>query len=466
MTKGLKFTITSLGIIICVLAGSGGASAKTHRRTSAARHASPGVSGAKAHVETWAFDDGCAGGAGASTALVRRWLTFAESDCGPGARKAYANCHAGRRRYCEVMEYLDTDWTFTQDEIGMASAAFNIWSLHEPSPHQGVDVTTSTLGGGFLLNQTRPGVQAFFRSYARRHFDTADGLMMDWQSPSLPQELYYSTCGCTKTMEIHTNAALRAEHAQMSAALTHRNGAPFMQADNSLSSNPYLPQGLNMLDHATGVDGLVAEGEPESTGVLDPYYSTLLDQMAYIDSRTRSFLVLMSKGVAGAGYESASRRVQEATILLGFRPGQIVDWADLEVGNRDLAVWPEEGIYPTAAVETMRAPAGRGCLAGTGDICTRGGHNSLQVAAGVYRREFRACYSRGRAIGPCAAIVNTTGGPVTVRASWLRQRRAYHHEITFSGGDVQSGGTVDLAGAPFQAGASQVASDDALLLVR
>lgn len=415
--------------------------------------------GIKGHVATWATDDGCAGGAGASPALVRGWLSYAESNCGTSS-KARTDCHARGRRYCQVMQYLDTDWDFFGDAPHMASAASNDWWLH--APRQGSSISTSTEGGGFLINQTRAAVRSFFRSFVRQHYNADDGLLMDWQSPALSEELYYSTCGCTSTQEIHTNRQLQKAHTEMSAALTHSNGTRFAQVDNSISPNPYLPQGLNMLNRGAGVYGLMAESDPESNGVMDTYYSTLLDQLAYIDARTRAYIVLLSHGAAGAPYQSASRRVQEATILLGFHGAQVVDGADLEDGSQNLAVWPEESIYPADPVQTMQAPRGRGCLGGLGGACTRGGHNNLQVAPGIFRRVFRACY-RGRvAIGPCAAIVNSTGNWVTVRSSWLRHR--FGHQVTFLGGDVQSGGKLDLTGAPFSAGSTLIAPHDALLL--
>jgi hypothetical protein len=416
----------------------------------------------KSHVATWAFDDGCNGGAAATSGFVHRWLNYAESNCGARDRKARVNCHSRHRTYCYAMQYLDTDWYYAADNDRVAAAASSDWWLHDPKPHQGSVISSSGLGGAYLLNQAREPVRSYFRSFVRSHYNAYDGLLMDWQSPSLSQELYYSTCGCSTTSEIHSNARLRAAHQAMSAALRHRNGSRFIQADNTLPSNPYLPQGLNMINPRIGVDAWTVEGEPESDGSLDPYYSTLLDQIAYISTRTRGFIAPMSRAPAGAPYQAQSRRVQEGTMLLGFSPGHLVDWADLEQGSRDLAVWPEEGIYPTSPLQSMRRPGGRGCLAGTGNVCSKGGHKSVQVRPGVYRREFRSCYVRRAPFGACAGIVNTTGRWVTVRASWLRL--PLHHEITFRGGDVQSGGTVDLTGAPFAAGSTAVAPHDALLL--
>jgi hypothetical protein len=110
----------------------------------------------------------------------------------------------------------------------------------------------------------------------------------------------------------------------------------------------------------------------------------------------------------------------------------------------------------------MDAPTGDGCMQGTGQVCTGGGHLDIQVATGVYRREFRDCYNQGAAIGPCASIVNTTSSPVTIKSSWLTL--PLHHQITMNGGDVQSGGTIDVNGAPFTAGSTTVAGQDAALL--
>ena len=415
------------------------------------------------HIETWAFDDGCNGGAGAGARFVRAWLSYAESNCATNAPKARRDCHARGVRYCDVMQYYDTNWDFPGHAAGIASARSFGWWLHEPAPQQNSRIYSSTFGGGYAINQSDPAVRSFFRRYALRHYNADDGLLMDWQSPSLAQELYASTCGCRTTNEIRSDVALRAAHAAMSAALTHRNGAPFIQVDNSLPPNPFLPQGLDMLNPSAGVDGWSAEGEPEDGGTLAPYYSTLLDQIAYVTTRTTGFVVLLSRANSGATYLDQSRRVQESTMLLGYKPGQLVDWADLEQNSPRLAVWPEEGIYPTNPVQSMGSPGGPGCLAGGGHVCSTGGHNDVGVGSGVYRRVFQDCYLRGVSFGPCAAIVNTGASAVTVRGSWLAPW-AFRHQITFSGGDVQSGGRLHLHGAGFTAGRTVVGARDALLL--
>jgi hypothetical protein len=413
------------------------------------------------HVQTWAYDDGCTGGHHASGALVRGWLTIAETSCGPRDKKARDNCHFRGRAYCAVVQYLDTNWSFNRQVPTFRKANGSNWWLHQPK-NAAARIYTNTFTGGWAINQSNPSVRAYFRRYELKNYNSDDGLMMDWQVPSMQQSFYFSDCPCSSSYEVRTNAAFRKFHQEMAADMTHRDGVPMMQIDNSLPWTPFTPQGMTQLDSRIGVDGWSEEGAPEDFGAIDPFYSTLLDQIAYISNNTGGFIALWSKGYAGARTQMRSRMVTEATMLLGFTPTHIVDWPDLERGSRDLAVWPEEGIYPQDPVETMAAPSGRACLAGTGKVCSVGGHNSIEVARGVYRREFSDCSDRGHQFGVCAAIVNTTGHSVRVKARWLRQ--SYSHEITLTGGDVQRHGSVRLHGAGFSAGHSQVPRDSALLL--
>jgi len=457
-----RLIVVLVGLTVALGSAAAGVQARTNSGRGGLRRL---IMDTRAHVDTWAYDDGCNGGTGARPAFVRSWVTFAENNCGPQATKARTDCHASGIVYCYAMQYLDTNWDFTDDQIPVANAASGDMWLHAPSTQSFSDIYSVDPSGGRLMNQSSPLLRSFFQSYVRADYNADDGLLMDWQSPSLSQELSYATCGCSSTVELPTNRMLRAAHRQMAAAMTHSDGRPFIQADNSLPPNPYLPQGLKMLDPAMGVDGWVAEGAPENVGTLDRYYSTLLDQMAYITTRTKGFVTLLSYGNARAKSQNRARRVQEATVLLGFKPAQVVDWADLERGSPRLAVWPEEGIYPTDPVESMRAPGGRGCLGGVGVVCSKGGHNSLEVAPGVYRRVFRACSSRRVWFGPCGTIVNSTGRPVAVRLSWL-SGMPFADRIAMVGGDVQSGGTIRVRGLPFHAGTTVVGPHDAMLLSR
>jgi hypothetical protein len=275
--------------------------------------------------------------------------------------------------------------------------------------------------------------------------------------------------GYSSSEEIRTNAAVLREHADLARVLDRSGGTSFLQIDNGINPDPFVCSSLPLLDSRHNVVGLVSEGHPWNHG-LSGYYSGLLDVLAAVDARPRDFVVLLSYDERG---RAQARLVQEATVLLGYAPGHVVSWADLERNNLDLAVWPEEGIYPTDPIESMAAPSGSGCLRGAGKVCPRGGHNNLRVArgsnkaelaAGVYRREFAQCYNQGVLFGSCAAIVNDTSKPVVVRAAWLKQ--LYGHEITLRGGDVQSGGVIDVTSAAFTPGKTKVPADGAILLAQ
>ncbi|MHB8690634.1 MAG: hypothetical protein ACYDHH_05255 [Solirubrobacteraceae bacterium] len=411
-----------------------------------------------AHVPTWAYADLCNGGTGASVSLVRQWVTYAASHCGPLGMNVLDACHSGTTSYCTAVQYVDPSRIFSEGSVPIALSAQESWWLHQPGysdfQHR---LRVSDYGGGSFLNQSDPAVISWFQNYVRVGYNAYDALMVDDTAAALNEQLYGS--GADLSQELSSNAQLVSAHEQLAAALTHIDGSPYVQIDNGINPNPYVQAPFALLDHPGTMNGLIAEGYPMNNGRLGSYYSSLLDDMAYVDHTANDFMVLLSYDPSGS---LRARRVQAATVLLGYSPGHTVSWSDLEQNSPNLAVWPEEGIVGTDAVQTMGQPGGDGCLKGQGVICAAGGHNDLQVAAGVYRREFATCYNLGAAIGPCAAIMNTTGAPVTVKPSWLTL--GYHHELTLLGGDVQSGGSVDPSGAPFSAGSTAVPAGDALLL--
>jgi hypothetical protein len=414
------------------------------------------------HVPTWAYDDGCVGGKGASARLVRAWVTYAESNCGPENPKVLADCHADGVRYCQAIAYVQPSIIYADSPLARLTIPES-WYLHQPGYADAAHrLRTSAYGGGYYLDQANPDADAFFATSVKTSFNDYDGLMVDDTGASL-QSQFFGT-GLDTSQEISSGDQLLAAHEEMASELMHLDGNPFLEVDNGIGANPWLSMPFPLLGHPEPVSGLIAEDVPEDNGLLINSawaYPTMLDEMAYVGHTAADFMVLLSYNRDGA---RSSRRMQAATVLLGYSRAHIVSWSDLEQHNRDLAVWPEEGIVPTRPRQTMRTPRGRGCLQGTGNVCSRGGHNNVQVAPGVYRREFARCYYRGVRFGRCAVIVNTTDRALSVKRRWLT--RAYGHRITFVGGDVQSGGRLKLRGARFHIGHTRVPAEDALLLSR
>jgi hypothetical protein len=456
------------------------------------------------HVATWAYDDWtardpCNGGGdgnqGAPASLVDRWVTYADSNCGPESLtgKAIDDCTQHGKTYCTPVAYLEANWNYNQNSNSQLGSCNVIapttepesWWLHLPGTTKHDEVASNRLsttvnGGGNLLNQTTQAVQVWFQNFVRSCLPGYPALMMDDTGASRSSLMLKSVGSYGSSAEIQNDSRLVTEHQRMAAALTHAGGEPYLQIDNGLSANNHLAMPFALLNHPSSVRGLIAENAPLDNGVVTPdshgdpdadYFATLLDELAYVDNAAADhlngddFIVLLSEDPSGS---QAARLLQQATVMLGYHDSQVVDWANLETTSPDLAVWPEEGIVPTDPVQSMGPPGNAahqsGCLAGDGAVCTRGGHLDLQVTAmpGVYVREFRDCYQRGTRFGACAAIVNDTATRYPVQAGWLTG--TYQWQMVLAGGDLQSGGTISVEGQPFTAGSTTIGPQSAMLL--
>jgi hypothetical protein len=435
---------------------------------------------APAHVETWAYVDSCHGVSQRQTELVRHWVTYAETKCAGADPIAPAACRTGARSYCVAISYLDPNLDWSRAGLGLTvpscvrtdrrGCANEDWFVHDARTGRRLTWTASNLGSAWLLDGGDPSLDRFIVGFADRALARFRGLMVDDVGASTREQLYGNGHpSYASSAELHSDAAVRNAHVRLATELARS----FLQIDNGLNVNPNNLPAFDLLDHPAAVVGLVSEGYPEDAdNTLASWYSTGLDDIAYLENTprlARNFIALLGYNSSGS---MAARRVQEATVMLGFEPGRIVDWADLAQTKPGLAVWPEEGLYFEQPLETMRVPSGPRCMNGLGGPCVQG-HADLQVArgtnlheqtggAGVYRREFRRCFLRGAPIGGCAAIVNDTDRAITISSSWLRGQ--YRHAITMAGGSVADGGRLKLDGADFTPGVTTIAADDAALL--
>ena len=406
---------------------------------------------------------------------MQKWLTYAETNCGPNATKANDDCHGpGGAHYCTTLAYFDANVVWDDNPLKTASGMAESWWLHAadagaPALANRLVGTDPAFGSAYFFDQDSDAGDGWVVDYIRTSFASWDGLMMD-DTGACPSCHFYAADGHpSSSLEISTTAGILGEHEKLAGLLTHPDGTPYIQVDNGIQGNSYLPNSVPLLNKPGTVVGLVAESQPWNGG-MTTYYPGLLDEIAAVDHlQSGDFIALLSYDASGS---LQARRVQAATVLLGYAPTHVVSWADLEQNSSDLAVWPEAGIYPSNAIQSMGAPGGTGCFQGTGAFCSSGGHNDIMVAAGtdslgpsdggVFVREFRDCYDQGTAFGACAALVNDSKAAVIVNAAWLAQ--TYHHQTTMVGGDVQSGGTLDLQGATFTVGTTAIPAYDAFLL--
>ncbi|HEV7179922.1 MAG TPA: hypothetical protein VGN11_08620 [Candidatus Baltobacteraceae bacterium] len=424
------------------------------------------AAGVPAHIPTWAFDEYRAQGKNATAEEVRRYITYAEG--GLGNDKSVRDC-SGSSHQCFSLFYFDPSLIYVSSECPFAAyrtfltQASEDWFIHlkgYTDPEHRVQGTyTQTCKGSrikipvYEANQANPAVRSFFANYLRRTADAWDYYEMDDTSDSLLTQFYGPGGGfchglCASTEELADDDAVVRAHGTFADSLTHSNGSPMKFFFNGLTFTNRNSPVPRLFQRGGQFVGVICENCIVNNGTLRPnMFEKVLDAMAAIDQTPGASFVELNTGKSAAGSDDqiTQRLVTTAVAWLGFSEGHTIVWPDLEFNTSNLAVWPEDGIYPTAPVETMSRSAG-----------------AISVEPGVWRREFSACYESGKPIGACAAVLNGSGGVVTVRPEWMRLQ--YHHTIALSGGDTLSGGTISRVSS--DTNSVQIQPGQAVLLVR
>lgn len=145
------------------------------------------------------------------------------------------------------------------------------------------------------------------------------------------------------------------------------------------------------------------------------------------------------------------RRLHTAALWMvsGNSLEKIVSWLEPRTSapHRPLGIYPEQLVVPTKPIKALRpwAPSaqadGTGCspLAPDG---SEGGMADLLLScglsagksAGLYVREYRACYAAGTPVGGCAALINLQDRPVTVDSG--RLALTYTRTLSWTGGPL------------------------------
>lgn len=424
------------------------------------------------HVPTWAYDEYWAEGAQSSSSFAEQWLTYAEG--GYGNDKDVVDCPSGSA--CHSVFYIDPNFLYAipgcedPETTAFIAQASESWYVHQAgytdAAHRVAGSYTETCKGTsetgpvYLINQGSTAVQQFFANYVRQNADSSAYLFMDDTSALVLTQAYGPGGGfcagqtnnwCTATQEYPTDASVLAAHESLISALSHSSGAPVQAFFNGVSFSGSTVNNLDLMTQGQGrFVGAACEACVVDQGTFRPnMYAKVLTAMAQINAIPDASFVQLDTGdsPSGSPAQIAQRIVSTAVLWLGFSPGRTIDFENLEDNTQNLAVWPEEELYPTGPVESMSTSA-----------------NDVAVTAGVYRREFAQCYLDSAPIGPCAALLNANASPVTVASSWLTQ--SYGHTIGLSGGDIESGGAVETSSSPFVANSTQIAAGEAVLLAR
>lgn len=427
-----------------------------------------------AHIPTWAFDEYWGEGASAPSSAVQQYVSYAEG--GQGNAKAVADCDGPVKGACSSVFYLDPNFVYASANCPATIAAQvdatsnESWYVHESgytdAAHRAHGSYLQNCQGRqqsvpvYLLNENQPAVQTYFGSYIHEYADQWDAFFMDDTSGSVLSQGYGPGGGfcpdsnaqhyCWSTQEYPSNAAVVAAHGAFVNALNHTNGSPTKYFFNGLSFSGGQPQNLTLFQASNRFAGATCENCVVNANVPRPtMYASVLTAMAQIDQIPGAAFIELNTGTlaAGAQAQQTERRITTAVAWLGYADGHTIVFPNLEDDTRNLAVWPEDMIYPSQPLETMTSSA-----------------NDIMVAPGVYRREFAMCYNDGSPIGQCAAILNANSTSVTIASSWITQ--SYGHIIQLEGGDVLSGGTLGLKNAYYAPGRTNIAPASATLLVK
>ena len=469
-------------ILVSLTACAGGGSGTTgipSLTQPASGHLSPmatpvPITSVPSHIPTWVYDEYSANGAAASAAQVQQYVTYAEA--GRGNPKAQKDC-ATSPKSCYSVYYFDPNFQYSgstcpvQPDAQFIGAASESWFVHEAGytdalhrvqghyneSCQGSSVSIPV----YLANQNDPGAAAWFQTYLRQNGDNWDYYFMDDTSTDVLDQTYGPGGGfcqdslpnhwCSSTSEYPTDASVAQAHSAFAATLNHSSGMPMQFFFNGVGFSGQTPKNLQLLQLGSGhFAGVICENCVVSAGTLRPTnYAATLNAMAQVDAIPNEAIVLLNTGAspAGSAAQLSQRTVATAIAWLGYSDGHTIVFPDFEYNTQSLSVWPEDLIYPGAALQSMSS-----------------GANDISVASGVYRREFAQCFNSRVGLGPCAAIVNASSATVTVSNAWFQQ--TYGHIIAITGGDVLSGGSVSFTSAAFTPNVTSIAPGQGLLLAQ
>lgn len=466
----------SLAVTACSSGGSSSIPSAAIAGMNVSKPMSPKAAGATipSHIPTWAFDEYFGQGVNATTAQVAQYVSYAEG--GQGDNKATVDCDSGATKNCSSVFYFDPNFLYASTTCpgaqaqAVLSVAAESWFVHDSGysdlAHRVQGNYSQVCNGGYvsvpvyLMDDANPAVQSFFQSYIQSIGDGWDAYFMDDTSGRVLTQAYGPGGGfcqnnppnhyCMATQEYPTDASVVAAHDAFANAMNHVSGSPMQFFFNGVGFSGSTVENLGILQGSNRFLGAICENCIVNNGTLRPtMYANVLTAMAQIDAIPGAAFVELNMSTAASGsvYEHQQRVITTAVAWLGFSPGQTIVFPDLENNTSNLAVWPEDQIYPTQPVESMVTSA-----------------SDIQVAPGVYVREFAECYNAGVAIGQCAAVLNSTTSAVTVEKSWLKQ--SYTHLLALTGGDALSGGTMSLTSDYFVANTTQVQASLATLLLK
>jgi len=210
---------------------------------------------------------------------------------------------------------------------------------------------------------------------------------------------------------------------------------------NSIPNPPYIFNALGAHPVNTNAITLV-QGNPTSIGFLEGCYATAggfgvtqavvplspwldmeNDELAMVNSGHPFWCYATETNANGTS--QAHRIFVLASFLLTYSSSSVIQEAFSTPSDGSNPVQPEYALVPTQPLTAE--PSNISGLA----------------SGGVYYREYATCFWSGRAVGPCAMIVNPD---TSSHANPLFGK--YGHSLVLNGGGVFDGGSASVSGPP------------------
>lgn len=438
------------------------------------------------HVETWAGYryGGVDEGVKSPPATMRRWVTYLD---GGWPHNKYVCDVPGHP--CKTVDYIDASneyfgtcgwstavvyggltqqqtlaesaWLHVRPPLTYATRIFNNRNNHcaAGTPNTGLFINKNSRSG--------PGnALAFFNAFMQNRYRDGwpDYLMND--DIDVFNDLWPTGLGA---YEYRSWVDLQNAQAAFLGGEVRRDGRAQNTFFNGCSSNPAAVTAVNLIKMRPNILGCITEANVNSKSIGNGRVQYSLDNCARVTLSANGGIFVNGPDEEGG---MPARRQATAFNMLCYVPGREIFWEEEEWGGKYVNVFPEEAIYPTRPIQSMRMPGG--CpdenisRSGAGhdgsgpSACTVHGHNDLLTDGfNVERREFAQCYNQSVPVGGCAVVWNLSPAAVSIRPGWLKQR--YTREMEMLGGTIDEGGTVRFTGGITPAGIS-IPPYDALFL--
>jgi len=417
------------------------------------------------HIGTFAGDSYTGQGAYATAAQVNLLLSYADNQ---GETKALADCHSGSNT-CKTDFYMrpyaiedpSTSGCSKQPDASIMAAASESWFVHNTGYSDSAHRVWGKSAAGctmWSMNPNSAAMQTWWQSYLWAHADSYDLIFLDMSPMSLQNATWFTSGGgcspwpskCLSTQELPDDTAVVAAHVAFVSSMSHTSGSPMQFLYQQAYPSRTESGDLSALRSTSKLVGVTCEGciANIAATVVPSNYQTYLNEIAQVTAGGNDFLIIShGSSPTGSSTQLLQRLVTTGFAWLAYSDGHTFVEPNLERTTNNLAVWPEDLVYPSAPLQTMTS-----------------GASDLQVAPGVWRREFATCFQQSRFFGHCAAVLNSNGSAVTVTSSWLTQ--SYRHVVSLSGGDVLSGGVASITSSAFTANVTTVPAGGALLLAQ